>query len=1009
MNKLIIIFCLLGWSFSGFSQPAGWSVNPALFNYSMTLTGRIELNCTYLNSSTNYIGAFIGGQCRGVAATNIQAGTTRLGFMQIYSNSPGAQAVELRFYNSATGLISTSIDSTSFLANATIGGISNPFVLTTNHRPTAINLSNLVIQESLLSGGLVAITSANDIDLAQTLSISLIPSSLNNSSFSISGNNLLLNTVLDYAVQNTYQISLIVNDGQGCTLSDTFSITVNDVSFAPVAVNDTFQVTEDVLLPLTVLMNDTDYDNDINPSSLTILAAPLHGTYTILPNGVINYTPNLNFFGMDSLVYSICDMTTPGVLCDTAKVILNVLGVDEAPVAVNDSVFTIENTTLNFNPTGNDYDVDGNLNLNAVTIITMPIHGTLTNGISGAMTYIPTTFFNGLDSFVYQICDLTSPIPMCDTAVVYITTIPVPNPPVAINDTLQGLEDVVLPLTVLLNDTDGDNDIDSASVSVIQNPVHGTYTITTMGTINYQPNLNFFGTDSLVYSVCDFTLTGALCDTAKVFITILPVDDAPMAFNDSISTLEDVFVNFYPTLNDFDADTNLNPSSVVIISSPLHGTATLGALGAIIYTPNTFYNGFDSLVYQVCDLTSPIVLCDTAVVYFTIIPVPNAPVAFDDSVQGMEDNLLPILVLSNDTDGDNDIDSASVSVIQNPVNGTYTVTSTGTINYQPNLNFFGTDSLIYTVCDLTAAGALCDTAKVIVIILPVEDAPVAVNDTVFTLEDVVITFDPIANDTDSENNINASSVTVLSAPLHGTIVVSVSGTITYTPNAFFNGLDSLVYEVCDFTLPIPLCATATVYLNVEQVGNTPTDIILDSATVIEDNSISTLIDYFETTDPDLPDDYFEYSLVSGTGDSDNAQFSILGNALYIETKTNYDIKKDYFIRVRTTDSFGLFFEKSFVVKVIDVVGNSIPLPATSYISNNADGKNDFFTIENVVIYDYFNLKIFDQFGRIVFEKDRDYNNEFDGTRDGEKLPTGAYYYIFSSDSKKYQGNLTIMN
>lgn len=192
------------------------------------------------------------------------------------------------------------------------------------------------------------------------------------------------------------------------------------------------------------------------------------------------------------------------------------------------------------------------------------------------------------------------------------------------------------------------------------------------------------------------------------------------------------------------------------------------------------------------------------------------------------------------------------------------------------------------------------------------------------------------------------------------------------------------------------------------VNEAPTDIIIDTLTLNEDNEPNFYISKMRSVDIDNPD-FYTYTLVSGTGDEDNLEFTIANDNLYINNKTNYDVKDLYSIRVKSTDLGGLSIEKSFKVSVVDIVGNSIPLPSTNFISPNGDGKNDSWKINNVEIYVNFALQIFDQFGQVIYDVPNNYNNEFDGKYKGNPLPTGNYYYIFRNEKKVFKGNITIVN
>ncbi len=198
------------------------------------------------------------------------------------------------------------------------------------------------------------------------------------------------------------------------------------------------------------------------------------------------------------------------------------------------------------------------------------------------------------------------------------------------------------------------------------------------------------------------------------------------------------------------------------------------------------------------------------------------------------------------------------------------------------------------------------------------------------------------------------------------------------------------------------------HIKVYNKNEAPLNIIVDTTNVIEDNDPMTYVSKLKTIDNDFPDD-FTYSLVAGSGDDDNSEFKIQEDNLVITTKTNYDVKTVYHIRVKSTDLEGLSLEKAFDIAVTDIPGNTIPLPSTNYISPNGDTKNDFWKIENVDIYKDFSLQIFDQFGQIIYEVPNNYNNEFDGKLNENPLPTGNYYYVFKNGKITYKGNITIVN
>jgi hypothetical protein len=91
----------------------------------------------------------------------------------------------------------------------------------------------------------------------------------------------------------------------------------------------------------------------------------------------------------------------------------------------------------------------------------------------------------------------------------------------------------------------------------------------------------------------------------------------------------------------------------------------------------------------------------------------------------------------------------------------------------------------------------------------------------------------------------------------------------------------------------------------------------DTALVLEGNPVPTDIALLTSTDPDANETPV-YGLVSGVGDEDNSAFLIDGNYLKIALSTNYEVKKLYRARIRSTTSGGLYVEGTLVVNVVQV-------------------------------------------------------------------------------------------
>jgi hypothetical protein len=494
------------------------------------------------------------------------------------------------------------------------------------------------------------------------------------------------------------------------------------------------------------------------------------------------------------------------------------------PIANDDSPSTPEDTVITIDVAFNDVDPDGNLNLASTNTTcptcTVPTNGGLTNNGNGTFNYTPNPNYNGSDSFVYEICDTGS---LCDTATVNITVVPVADdPPVANNDAVGTAENTSVTFNVAVNDSDPDGDLNPASTNTTcptcSGPTNGTLVNNGNGSFTYTPSLNFNSADSFVYQICD---SGALCDTATVFITINP----PVANDDNVSTPEDTPKNINVAGNDSAPNGNLDPTSTnatcPTCSQPTNGSLTNNNNGTFSYNPTANFFGPDGFVYEICDTDGK---CANAAVSITVNPVADPPVANTDSKTTPEDTPTTINVAGNDSDPDGNLNLASANTscpgCSGPVNGSLAGNGNGTFSYTPNPNFFGPDSFVYQICDTSA---LCDTATVNITVSPVnDDPPVANTDGKSTPEDTPTTINVAANDTDPDGNLSPASANTTclgcSVPANGSLTNNGNGTFTYSPGLNFNGLNSFVYEICDTGT---LCATATVSITVNPVADPP--------------------------------------------------------------------------------------------------------------------------------------------------------------------------------------------
>ncbi|UCH06153.1 MAG: tandem-95 repeat protein [Deltaproteobacteria bacterium] len=205
---------------------------------------------------------------------------------------------------------------------------------------------------------------------------------------------------LTYAPNENYNgpdsFTFKVDDGHADSEPATVSIQVDPVNDVPKANDQTMSLNEDEALSITLSGSDIDGD----PLNYLVIASPFHGTLTgSAPN--LTYTPGENYNGSDSFTFKVNDGAFDS---ETATVAIQVMAVNDPPVAVDDEVTTNKETlVITGNVLANDTDVDGD----TLTIsgFTHPTNGTAINNGDGTFTYTPNSGFHGEDNFTYTASD----------------------------------------------------------------------------------------------------------------------------------------------------------------------------------------------------------------------------------------------------------------------------------------------------------------------------------------------------------------------------------------------------------------------------------------------------------------------------------------------------------------------------------------------------------------------------------------------------------------------------
>ncbi|MBR1143698.1 tandem-95 repeat protein [Bradyrhizobium sp. AUGA SZCCT0431] len=441
--------------------------------------------------------------------------------------------------------------------------------------------------------------------------------------------------------------------------------------------------------------------------------------------------------------------------------------------------------------------------------------------------------------------------------------------PVAVADTVSTNEDTTLTIlasALLANDTDADSG-DTRTLVSVQGAQHGTVWMNGSGDVVFTPDVNYSGAASFTYTMRDSV--GAT-STATVTVNVGAVNDAPTATNLSapetytedtplnltgivVTDVDTASVTVTLTLSNPSAGT-LNTATSGSVSStydPATGVWTASGasasvnalLAGVTFTPAANFNGNFSVTTSVSDGVAPAV---TGSKTFTGVAANDAPTATNLSAPETytEDTPLNLtgivasdvdsasvtvtLTLSNPSAGAlNTATSGAVSSTYDPATGVWSASgATADVNallagvtFTPAANFNGGFSVATSVSDGVAPAV---TGSKAFTGIALNDAPVAVADTLATIEDTSITYtiaQLLGNDTDVDNSNAQLSIGSVTSGTGGTAVLNSNGTVTFTPNADFNGQASFSYTVTDGNLT---STPATVTVNVAPVASEPT-------------------------------------------------------------------------------------------------------------------------------------------------------------------------------------------
>ncbi len=697
-----------------------------------------------------------------------------------YTPAPNFHGTDTVQFRTSSGVAESQVATVSFV----VAPVNEP----NNQPPVAANDTATVDEDGVVL--IDALSNDSDPD-GHPLSLVLVGQPT-------AGGTKIVEGKLEYRPRLNYfgtdRFTYTISDGEGGSATAAVDVTVTPVNDPPIAFSASRTVQEDS--SASIFLSARDPENE--PVTYQIVRGPTRGTLSGTAPNVV-YTPSPNFNGPDSFDFKANDGQADS---NIGTITLTVQPVNDAPVASGESYTMEEDRSLIVAAPGvlaNDSDIDGDT-LSAYRI-GGPTFGIVEMSLNGAFTYRPTANYHGTDSFTYEARDGKTGV--SGPVTVNITVTPVNDAPVAHGFQYTTNEDT--PLSVLLRATDAEGD--PVTFTVVAQPRNGTLS-GTVPNLTYTPNLNWNGNDTLTFKANDGKLDS---NVTTIFISVRPVNDAPVAAPDSYATDEDTLLSVPdPGVLGNDSDPDGVAPTAELVQTTARGVLNLAANGSFTYTPEANFHGTDTFTYRAKDATTT---SGTVTVTLTVRSVGDPPSASGDSYATVEDTALQISapgVLGNDSPGESGDMSASKET--DPTHGTLTLNADGSFTYTPEANFYGTDSFTYRA---TGGGAASAPATVTLTVRPIADPPVALDDAASTPEDTPVTVSFLTNDTDADGD--PLTLTGVTQGSNGTVVIE-GDTLRYSPNLNFHGTDTLTYTITDGTSN----ATATVRVTVTPVNDPPT-------------------------------------------------------------------------------------------------------------------------------------------------------------------------------------------
>lgn len=245
------------------AQP-NWTVDAPNYQYTMTLTGLGLFDCSPTADANDMVAAFIDGECRGVSAFDTEVDGQRYAYLTVYDNVAEGSEVIFKLYRASTDEEIDGPMTLTFSDGAIYGHVDAPYRFQTEWDIVDLFLTPDTLTDSDVQGMEVGeVFLINEVNDTLTGDFTFVDDGLgiDNASFSFLTSFLILETDINFAVQDTFQIHIQGATDSGCSYDEVLVIPVYNNNVAPIGLLvDSMQIAENQ--PLSTLVGQLEADDD---------------------------------------------------------------------------------------------------------------------------------------------------------------------------------------------------------------------------------------------------------------------------------------------------------------------------------------------------------------------------------------------------------------------------------------------------------------------------------------------------------------------------------------------------------------------------------------------------------------------------------------------------------------------------------------------------------------------------------------------------------------------------